>query len=78
MLGPKKTNFEQLKIVGFGSAEHHQNSDRLLTEMVDFSFYAAPEVLNGHYNNKCDIWSAGVISYILLTGLLPFEDHIDQ
>jgi serine/threonine protein kinase len=35
--------------------------------------YAAPEIFSGEsYNEKCDIWSVGVITYILLSGVAPF------
>lgn len=35
--------------------------------------YCAPEVLAGQYNIECDMWSLGVLIYVMLSGFLPFK-----
>ena len=42
-------------------------------------YYAAPEVLNGQpYNQAIDIWSLGIITFLMLTGRLPFDSDEDD
>ena len=47
-------------------------------KLIGTSYYIAPEVLQLDYDEKCDIWSAGVILYILVTAAPPFDGENDR
>ncbi|KAL3828247.1 hypothetical protein ACJIZ3_017049 [Penstemon smallii] len=65
-------NYNELKLADFGSAECFQNGG-LMSGIVGTPYYVAPEVVAGReYNEKVDVWSAGVILYIMLSGFPPF------
>ncbi|KAF3629695.1 Phosphoenolpyruvate carboxylase kinase 2 [Capsicum annuum] len=62
----------ELKLADFGSAECFREG-QLISGVVGTPYYVAPEVLAGrNYSEKVDIWSAGVIMYIMLAGVPPF------
>ncbi len=61
-----------LKIIDFGTGNILETGKKL-GKRVGTIHYIAPEVLNKSYDHKCDIWSIGVIFYILLIGKPPFD-----
>eukprot|EP00747_Dinoflagellata_sp_TGD_P159664 gnl/TRDRNA2_/TRDRNA2_177909_c0_seq3.p1 gnl/TRDRNA2_/TRDRNA2_177909_c0~~gnl/TRDRNA2_/TRDRNA2_177909_c0_seq3.p1 ORF type:complete len:546 (+),score=105.90 gnl/TRDRNA2_/TRDRNA2_177909_c0_seq3:113-1750(+) len=65
----KETDY--LKLVDFGLAKHWDHRTNL-TERCGSLYYVAPEVLNRSYTEKADMWSIGVITYMLLTGSSPW------
>lgn len=65
-----------LKIIDFGTSIQIKENE-FLTNTHGTSYYIAPEVLNKRYNKKCDVWSVGVIMYILLSGKPPFDGAND-
>jgi len=64
--------FDQIKIIDFGTSLVY-DANRNLDEKLGTPYYIAPEVINKNYNEKCDIWSCGVIVFILLSGMPPFN-----
>jgi Serine/threonine protein kinase len=49
-----------------------------MKKTVGTTFYMAPEVIQGNYNEKCDIWSCGIILYIMLCGKPPFYSQDEE
>jgi len=69
--------FDQIKIIDFGTSLVFDENKKL-DEKLGTPYYIAPEVLAKNYGAKCDIWSCGVITYITLSGIPPFNGASDQ
>jgi calcium-dependent protein kinase len=65
-----------IKIIDFGAATIFD--EKPINGIVGTMFYIAPDVFQGNYDFMCDIWSCGVILYILLAGYPPFDGKSDQ
>jgi len=58
-----------IKVIDFGLATRYLSSEKKqMTDRVGTLYSMAPQVLQGIYDQKCDIWSVGVVAYILLSG----------
>jgi calcium-dependent protein kinase len=65
-----------LKLIDFGTAVVLEPS-AFLSVQAGTSYYIAPEVMRGKYTEKCDVWSAGVIVFMMLSGTPPFDGNSD-
>ena len=71
-------NFE-LKLIDFGCSKIFSPQKKTTFEdTIGTLVYCSPEVLKNHYDQKCDIWSCGVIMYLLLSGKLPFSGKTEE
>mmetsp|Transcript_2897 Transcript_2897/g.8124 ORF Transcript_2897/g.8124 Transcript_2897/m.8124 type:complete len:1038 (+) Transcript_2897:205-3318(+) len=61
----------ELKMIDFGLSKHFRFGE-VHHEAVGTPYTVAPEVIRGNYDERCDIWAIGVISFLLLSGDPPF------
>ena len=78
-----KDDNSPLKVIDFGLSSIFKPSGeggekKLMTNQVGTAYYVSPEIIQGSYDERCDIWSVGVILYILLCGYPPFNGPNDN
>jgi calcium-dependent protein kinase len=66
-----------IKVIDFGTSKILGKNQKL-REVLGTVYYIAPEVFTENYDEKCDMWSCGVILYILLCGYPPFSGSTSQ
>lgn len=77
----------KLKVIDFGTSRKFDSTKKMTKRLGTVKkkkfihnqpYYIAPEVLSHQYNEKCDVWSCGVILYILLCGYPPFTGRSEK
>mmetsp|Transcript_17231 Transcript_17231/g.21483 ORF Transcript_17231/g.21483 Transcript_17231/m.21483 type:complete len:896 (-) Transcript_17231:292-2979(-) len=61
----------ELKMIDFGLSKHFKKGE-FQDQAVGTPYTVAPEVIRGKYDERCDVWAIGVITYLLLSGDPPF------
>ena len=69
--------FFTVKIIDFGTSGKLKSGE-MFNLTVGTPLYVSPEVLKNKYNEKCDMWSCGVIMYMMLSGNPPFKGDNDE
>jgi calcium-dependent protein kinase len=67
----------KIKVIDFGTSCAFEKGAKL-KKKLGTPYYIAPEVLKRNYDQSCDVWSSGVIMYILLCGYPPFNGPNDK
>ena len=67
-----------VKLIEFGLAARMKHDNEIMKEIVGSAHYIAPEMLDRRYSKPVDIWSAGVLVYLMLYGKYPFDAETDE
>lgn len=68
-----KSEDADIKLIDFGFSRQYLEGETKMNELVGTCYYVAPEVLNRQYTASSDLWSLGVVLYMMVTGEAPFD-----
>ena len=68
----EKNSTSALILIDFGLSRRF-DAEEVMTQRVGSCYCMAPEILAGAYDYRCDIWSLGVLSYMIISGTPPFS-----
>ena len=77
IMGREPNGLLHVKLIDFGTAKIFDVGNKQKA-LVGSSYYIAPEVIRGKYDEECDLWSVGVIMYMMLIGTPPFNGRDDD
>ena len=72
ILFSQKDDYSTLKLIDFGLATTTMRKDK---KSCGSPYYMSPEIINGRFCPKTDVWAAGVILFLMLTGKFPFQGN---
>lgn len=68
----------ELKLTDFGLSTFVASKDTVIRDACGSAYYIAPEVFQRRYTQACDLWSLGVVLYLLLSGTVPFGAEAEE
>ena len=68
----------EIKLIDFGCSKIFSKHGERKSGIIGTSIYCSPEVIDDLYDEKCDEWSCGILMYLLLCGVPPFDGETDK
>lgn len=76
--GPPGKGDSKIKICDLGCAIKITSRNQWLDEMFGSAYYVSPEMIERQYKFETDVWSAGVVNYLMLNKVVPYDGRTDQ